>query len=583
MEEEGDNLYTKDGTLDIFKKPANKKKTGSWRACNFILGNQCMERLAYYGMSSSLMNYLETSLNQGNVSAANNITNWNGTSNLTPLLGAFLADTYFGKYWTIAAFSIVNVLGMTLLTMSASISALKPPCDPNTGYCHPTPAQTTVCFVALYMVALGSGATRPCVASFGADQFDKTDQMERRNQNSFFNWFYVARNFGMLFGTSLLVWVQMNIGQSWEFGFPALAMAIGVGFFLLGSRKYRLLESQGGFPTKIFQVIFASFRKLSVRVPSDNSLLYETNEDDHDEDSLLEDLLVKVTFKLEHTDELRFFDKAAIEIPSDRSLNGQRNPWTLCTVTQVEELKSIIRLLPIWGCGMVFAIVVSQMSAMFILQGNKMDPHMTSNFKVPLASSLAFFNALGVIVGTLIYDRLVVPCVKRFTGCEQGFTHLQRIGVGIAISVFAMASAGVLEVFRLKIVKDKDCYEVEYVPISIFWQVPQYSLIGFAEVFTFIGEYAFFYDEAPHSMRSFCSALFLTTSAGGNFLSTLLVSTVTKITTRNGKLGWIPDNLNRGHLDYFFWLLAIISLLNFISYLWIAKRYTYKKIIGQCD
>ncbi|CAL5436730.1 unnamed protein product [Camellia sinensis] len=53
MEEE-DN-YTKDGTVDYRGNPANKKKTGTWKACPYILGNECCERLAYYGMSSNLV------------------------------------------------------------------------------------------------------------------------------------------------------------------------------------------------------------------------------------------------------------------------------------------------------------------------------------------------------------------------------------------------------------------------------------------------------------------------------------------------------------------------------------------------
>lgn len=36
--EDDNDMYTQDGTLDIHKKPANKKKTGNWKACRFILG-----------------------------------------------------------------------------------------------------------------------------------------------------------------------------------------------------------------------------------------------------------------------------------------------------------------------------------------------------------------------------------------------------------------------------------------------------------------------------------------------------------------------------------------------------------------
>lgn len=154
------------------------------------------------------------------------------------------------------------------------------------------------------------------------------------------------------------------------------------------------------------------------------------------------------------------------------------------------------------------------------------------------------------------------------------------MGIGLFISILAMVAAATLEIVRLKIVRRHNYYGLEEVPISIFWQVPQYFIIGCAEVFTFIGQLEFFYEQAPDAMRSLSSALSLTTNALGNYLSSLLVTIVTHISTRNGKLGWIPDNLNYGHLDYFFWLLAVLSVLNLGAFLLVAKWYTYKRPVG---
>ena len=72
--------------------------------------NECCERLAYYGMSTNLVNYMKTRLGQGNSVAANNVTNWSGTCYITPLIGAFLADAYMGRYWTIASFMIIYII-----------------------------------------------------------------------------------------------------------------------------------------------------------------------------------------------------------------------------------------------------------------------------------------------------------------------------------------------------------------------------------------------------------------------------------------------------------------------------------------
>ncbi|XP_076931780.1 protein NRT1/ PTR FAMILY 8.2-like [Bidens hawaiensis] len=563
------NIYTNDGTVTLKNERAIKRKTGNWKACPFILGNECCERLAYYGMSTNLVNYLSDRLNQGNVRASTNVANWAGTCYATPLLGAFLADAYFGRYWTIASFSVIYFFGMTLLTLSASLKVLQPICDAD-AVCHPTSTQTTLTFAALYMIALGTGGIKPCVSSFGADQFDETDVRESKKKSSFFNWFYLSINIGALFAASVLVWVQMNVGWGWGFGVPAVAMGAAVVFFFSGSSLYRIQKATGSPFVSLFQVVIASFRKINVKVPKEKSLLYETIDTESQ---------IVGSRKLEHTDKLRFFDKAAVETDSDRN-KATRNQWKLCTVTQVEELKCVIGLLPVWASGIIFAAVYSQMSTMFVLQGNTMDQHIGPNFKIPSAS-LSLFDTLSVIFWAPVYERILIPVARRFTKHERGFTQLQRMGIGLVISLFSMMAAAGLEVVRLNYVREHNLYnEEETIPITIFWQVPQYFLIGCAEVFTFIGQLEFFYDQAPYAMRSLCSALSLTTIALGNYLSSVLVQVVAKVTTESGKPGWIADNLNEGHLDYFFGLLAILSFLNLLVYVFIAKSYTYKKVSG---
>ncbi|CAL5334059.1 unnamed protein product [Camellia sinensis] len=568
MEEE-DN-YTKDGTVDYRGNPANKKKTGTWKACPYILGNECCERLAYYGMSSNLVLYFKHQLNQPSATASKNQSDWSGTCYITPLIGAFVADAYLGRYWTIACFSIIYVFGMTLLTLSATVHGLKPTCYAKDD-CHPTHAQSAVVFVALYLIALATGGIKPCVSSYGADQFDDADETEKKHKSSFFNWFYFSVNVGALIASSVLVYIQDNVSWGWGFGIPAVTMAIAVASFFSGTRLYRNQKPGGSPLTRICQVIVASLMKYRVKVPEDKALLYETNDG--------ESASIEGSRKLDHTKDLGFFDKAAVEIQSDHR-NSSPDPWRLCTVTQVEELKAIVRLLPIWATGIIFSTVYNQMGNFFVLQGERMNTHVgKSSFKIPPAS-LGIFDTLSVLFWVPVYDRIIVPVARKYTGHKSGLTQLQRMGIGLVISIFSMLSAGILELIRLKIVKKNNYYDLPEMPMSIFWQVPQYFLVGCAEVFTFIGQLEFFYEQAPDAMRSLCSALSLTTVALGNYLSSLLVTIVTSISTRNGNLGWIPDNLNRGHLDYFFWLLTVLSVLNLGVYLLVAKWYTYKRPVG---
>ncbi|CAN0842831.1 Protein NRT1/ PTR FAMILY 8.3 [Linum grandiflorum] len=555
---ERDAQHTGDGSVDIKGRPVIKQNTGNWRACPFILGTECCERLAYYGIATNLVTYLTTNMHLGNISAARTVTTWSGTCYITPLIGAIVADAYWGRYWTIAAFSTIYFIGMCTLTLSAAVPALKPS-ECMGSLCPPaTLPQYGVFFFGLYLIAFGTGGIKPCVSSFGADQFDDTDPRERVNKGSFFNWFYFSINIGALISSSLIVYIQDNVGWAVGFGVPALFMGIAIASFFSGTPLYRLQKPAGSPLTRMCQVLVASFHKWNLEVPSDSNLLHETR----DESSSVEG-----SRKLEHTDELKCLDRASVISETELKTGDFTNQWRLCTVTQVEELKILIRMFPIWATGILFAAVYAQMSTMFVEQGMLMDATVGS-FKIPPAS-LSTFDVVSVIFWVPVYDALIVPLARKFTGNPRGFTELQRMGIGLLISILAMVAAAVVEINRLRHKSD---------PLSIFWQIPQYMLVGAAEVFTFIGQLEFFYEQSPDAMRSLCSALALLTTSLGNYLSSFILTMVAYFTTKGGELpGWIPDDLNEGHLDYFFWLLAGLSFVNMLVYVACAVRYRQKK------
>jgi len=185
---------------------------------------------------------------------------------------------------------------MTLLTLSASVPGMKPTCDPQEN-CHATEGQRAICFVALYLIALGTGGIKPCVSSFGADQFDDADKAEKEHKSSFFNWFYFSINVGALVAASLLVWVQTTVSWGWGFGIPAVAMAIAVVSFFSGTKLYRNQKPGGSPLTRMCQVVVASIRKYDVEVPNDKSGLYELQEDSES--------AIQGSRKLQHSNGLR--------------------------------------------------------------------------------------------------------------------------------------------------------------------------------------------------------------------------------------------------------------------------------------
>lgn len=266
----------------------------------------------------------------------------------------------------------------------------------------------------------------------------------------------------------------------------------------------------------------------------------------------------------------RCLDKAAV-ISKDESRSGAlSNPWKICTVTQVEEVKILIRMFPIWASGIVFSVLYSQISTLFVQQGRSMK-RIIRSFEIPPAS-FGVFDTLIVLISVPIYDRFIVPLVRRFTSKPKGFTDLQRMGIGLFLSVLSIAAAAIVETVRLQLAQDT-------VSMSIFWQIPQYILMGIAEVFFFIGRLEFFYEQSPDAMRSLCSALSLLNTAVGSYLSSLILTLVAYFTTMGGKDGWIPDDLNKGHLDYFFWLLVSLGLINIPVFVFFSVKHKQKKAL----
>ncbi|KAE9601011.1 putative proton-dependent oligopeptide transporter family, major facilitator superfamily [Lupinus albus] len=272
---------------------------------------------------------------------------------------------------------------------------------------------------------------------------------------------------------------------------------------------------------------------------------------------------------------LRCLDGATVVSDVENKHGDYSNRWRLCTVTQVEELKILIRMFPVWATGIIFSAVNVQTTSLFVVQGRMMDTSIGS-FRIPPASLISF-NVISIVFWVPVYDRIIVPIARKITSKERGFSELQRMGIGLFISVMSISAAAIVEITRLKLANKLDLVDKPVaVPLNILWQVPQNFLMGAAEVFTIVGQLEFFYDQSPDAMRSLCSALLYLSTSLGNYLSSAIITLVTHLTTQGGNPGWIPNNLNEGRLDQFFWLITALSVLNMLVYIVAAKRYKNK-------
>lgn len=112
-------------------------------------------------------------------------------------------------------------------------------------------------------------------------------------------------------------------------------------------------------------------------------------------------------------------------------------------------------------------------------------------------------------------------------------------------------------------------------PMSWVWLVPQYVMIGVAGVFAEVGMQEFFYDQMPDELRSLGVALYFSVMGIGSFISGTLISLIDLVTKSGGGDSWFADDLNRAHLDYFYWVLAGISAVELVIFLYLASSYAY--------
>lgn len=566
--EQNSQAVVGDGSVDRRGRPAIKAKTGGWRAAPLIFGTEICERMASLGLQRNLVTYFVNKMNIQKPAAANMVSNFVGALYLTPFLGGFMADAYLGRFWAIFVFATIQVVGMVVLTLSASLSSLRPPtCTSSQTTCIPAHGvQLAVLYVGLYLIALGNGGIKPNVSSFGADQFDEHDSKEWKYMPSFFNWFYFIISIGSLISVTVFVYIQDNVGFAWGFGIPASLMAIAIVVLLAGSSLYRFKLPSGSPLTRIMQVVVAAVRKHKLPLPANNDALFE--------EEIIENGHTQVK-KLPHSKQFICLDRAAVVSRAEGKVGLSK--WYLCPVTQVEEVKMLIRMLPIWASTAFVWTALTQMETFAVLEAATLDGRMGKHFNFPPAS-LSVFELVNVLLILPLYDRFLVPFLRKVTGHERGITTLQRIGTGYVFSILAMVVAGLVELKRIRTAEANGLLDLPKVtvPMSIFWLVPQYFFRGSTEIFTQIGQLEFFYNEAPDSMRSLGTAIYLSTIAVGHFLSTALVSVINGATGHGGSDKWIVDNLNRSKLYYFYWLLAGLSLINFGIYLLCAHWYRYK-------
>jgi len=557
---------------------ADLSRTGGWVAAFFIFGNEMAERMAYFGLSVNMVVFMFKVMHRPFTSSANAVNNFLGISQASSVLGGFLADAYLGRYWTIAIFTTMYLLGLVALTVSASVPALVPSqegCDKLAmllGACAPAePWQMAYLHTALYVTAFGAAGIRPCVSSFGADQFDERSPGYKRRLDRFFNLFYLAVTLGAIAAFTAVVYIQMHRGWAAAFGTLALAMGTSNALFFVGTPLYRHRVPGGSPLTRVAQVLVAAFRKRNAAFDSGGFVgLYEVAGAKS---------AVRGSAKIDHTDDFRWLDKAALQLEGDVLAAGEPNPWRLCTVTQVEEVKILLRLLPVPACTVMLSVVLTEFLTLSVQQAYTLNTRVAA-LHLPV-TCMPVFPCLAIFLVLALYYQTFVPLARRLTGHPHGASQLQRVGLGLVFSILSVAWAGLFERYRRGYAVRHGYLALFLSPmpgLSAYWLLIQYCLIGVAEVFCLVALLEFLYQEAPDAMRSVGSAYAAVAGGLGCFLASALNTAVDAATRddRAGRPSWLAQNINVGRFDYLYWLLAVLSTINLLVFVYVAKRYKYR-------
>ncbi|KAJ1686156.1 hypothetical protein LUZ63_017546 [Rhynchospora breviuscula] len=552
---------TVQGLVDWRGRPVSRKWHGGVRATLFLHVPVVLVNTANIANVMNIVGYLHGTMHMGIASASTAATNFIGAMCMLSLVGAFISDSYIKRFHTMLIFGPLEVLGYGLLAFQAHNQSLRPPqCDINkeNNSCVPVHGFNFVLLnIGLYTVTFGEGCLRACIASLGGDQFDNDDPVEQRQKISYFNWFTFSISLGGFLGLIFIVWVENNKG--WDIGFAVCALLVLIGLIVAacGFPFYRNQIPAGSPLTQILQVFVAAYKKKNLPLT------------DYKE---TEEVAKGSTAGLEvfaRTRGFQFLDKATID-------NGEKGDWSLCSTSQVEEIKIILRMLPIFLSSTIGYLPFPLLMSFTVQQGGTMN---TQLGKIHISPASLFIIPITFQMVTLvIYDQAVVPLLRKLTGHPGGITHLQRIGIGFIFATFSTAVAALVETKRKKVAIEHGLIDSSTgVPMSVFWLGLQFFFLGIIDVTSFVGLLEFFYSEASMRMKSLGTSIFFCILGLSAWLASFLINVVNKA-TRNGEgMGWLDgSNLNKSHLDRFYWLLSIAGLLSFLNYAYWAYKYEYR-------
>ena len=221
-------------------------KTGHPKGLWVLFGTEMWERFNFYGMRAILTLFMVNSLMMKEEEASIIYGGFLGLCYLTPMLGGFISDRFFGNRNCIMLGGIMMAIGQMMLFFSASVFGT------NLGLAN------TLMWSALGVIVFGNGFFKPNISSMVGSLYPK---QEKSKLDTAFTIFYMGINIGAFLGQFIcpLIGDVKDVGGirdvhafKWGFLAASIAMMIGTAVFFFLKNKYVVTPEGkpiGGLPS----------------------------------------------------------------------------------------------------------------------------------------------------------------------------------------------------------------------------------------------------------------------------------------------------------------------------------------------
>ena len=500
----------------------------------YIVGNEACERFSFYGMRSILVAYMTGMLLMSKNEATEVVHLFIAGTYLLPLLGAWLADHFLGRYRTIISISLIYCLGNFILAMA--------------DFAGDVETRKWILFTGLIIIAIGSGGIKPCVSAFVGDQVPE-EEKNGATMTRLYAAFYWSINLGSFFSFLVIPWVRQNWGYSWAFGIPGIFMALATLIFWLGRHKYaHVAPTQPEFLHALCCRIFQGAARACERFGGE-SVARATNTAigiaafvviapivvllgswAHDGGARIAALsgasetataLIGVLTLILYVIALLL---AALKLAASTGMKGFLGVLGCMIFESKEEInkrftesekrgvRNLVRVLIVFLMIIPFWSLYDQTASSWVLQGKMMQSIDLSWGGVKFsfgAEEMQSFNPLLIMTFVPLVTLFVYPHIGRWAA------PLKRMGLGILMAGIAYGAVAALQ------------QRIDTgAQLSILWQCIPYFLLTLSEILVSTTGLEYAYTAAGKNLKSIVSSFWLLTSTLGNLLVVFLTTLV---------------------------------------------------------